>query len=170
MRHAQFEVEKLTLLQTESCEPRTNGTVKTSYEKNYYSSNMTALERNIKQLQEEAMPRHNRHLRKQLRGLVSSTTKHRLSDTDGDTNDNVTPSVDAIGHFYTSRTPSLVGLHAVQALHDKIAGLHRVKGHKSSQTTTTTVTREKNKLIIKQQPVTSEKKEKRLQGKERSHR
>ena len=52
----------------------------------------------------------------------------------------------------SSRTPSLFGLHAVQALHERITGLHRLRGRQTAPTTKTTVTREKNKLIIKQQP------------------
>ena len=50
----------------------------------------------------------------------------------------------------SSRTPSLFGLHAVQALHERITGLHRLRGRQTAPTTKTTVTREKNKLIIKQ--------------------
>ena len=96
----------------------------------------------------DADSRENRDLRRHLRQLLSvSNSKHQR--TPGSTD----PVPSTAGN---SRTPSLLGLHAVQALHEKITGLHRLKGRQTGPATTTTVTREKNKLIIKQQPVKSD--------------
>lgn len=106
--------------------------------------------------------RENRDLRRHLRNLLSvSSSKHHR--TPGATamatgSDLVVPSTAC-----SSRTPSLLGLHAVQALHEKITGLHRLKGRQTGPATTTTVTREKNKLIIKQQPVQETTSSKRRQ-------
>lgn len=94
-----------------------------------------------------------RDLRRHLRDLLSITTEsssgkhHATSATGGASGVEVAPST------CSSRTPSLKGLHAVQALHQKITGLQRMKGRQTGPATTTTVTREKNKLIIKQQPL-----------------
>lgn len=104
------------------------------------------------QQNELAQREQQRDLRRHLRDLlsVSSTagggSKHQAAATGG-------PSVDVPPSNCSSRTPSLMGLHAVQVLHDKIAGLQRMKGRQTGPATTTTVTREKNKLIIKQQPL-----------------
>jgi len=96
----------------------------------------------------DADSRENRDLRRHLRQLLSvSNSKHQRTPGSAD------PVPSTAG---SSRTPSLLGLHAVQALHEKITGLHRLKGRQTGPATTTTVTRERNKLIIKQQPVKSE--------------
>ena len=113
-------------------------------------------DRKLSQLDDESEYQNNRDLRRQLRDLLSVTPKHR---TGGNTNNasGVVPVTSELApSACSSRTPSLLGLQAVQALHQKITGLHRMRGRQTRPETTTTVTREKNKLIIKQQTVQPE--------------
>lgn len=115
-------------------------------------------DRKLSQLDDESEYQNNRDLRRQLRDLLSVTPKHRAG---GNTNNasgivTVTSEMAHAPSVCSSRTPSLLGLQAVQALHQKITGLHRMRGRQTRPETTTTVTREKNKLIIKQQTVQPE--------------
>ena len=111
----------------------------------------------------EAMERTSRELRRQLRDLVSSSGKPRAQEPEHKTPVEPKASVASDVSVPTSgsRMPSLRGLQAVQALHQKITGLHRLRNRPTNPETTTTVTREKNKLIIKRKPVQGEEKERR---------
>lgn len=117
----------------------------------------SSAQRKLRQLDDDYnQQRDNRDLRKHLRELLSVTPKHRAADGGA-------AAVDGAASACSSRAPSLSGLHAVQALHDKIQGLQRLKGRQPSPATTTTVTREKNKLIIKQQSVENKQTKRRGQ-------
>jgi hypothetical protein len=102
----------------------------------------------LSHLDDESEYQNSRDLRRQLRDLLS-VTPNAVSGVVPVTSE-LAPSA------CSSRTPSLLGLQAVQALHQKITGLHRMRGRQTAPETTTTVTREKNKLIIKQQTVQPE--------------
>jgi len=159
LKHTQLEVERRSTNHQRNYEQKTShfssGQSPSSAGRNAEGS--SSAQRKLRQLDDDYnQQRDNRDLRKHLRELLSVTPKHR-------TNDGGTTTVDGAASVCSSRTPSLSGLHAVQALHDKIQGLQRLKGRQSSPATTTTVTREKNKLIIKQQPVESKQTKRRSQ-------
>lgn len=101
----------------------------------------------------------NRDLRKQLRELLSVTPKNKAGASDNSASGVLPVASELAPSACSSRTPSLLGLQAVQALHQKITGLHRMRGRQIRPETTTTVTREKNKLIIKQETVQPEVRE-----------
>lgn len=113
-------------------------------------------DRNFSQLDEDSEYQNSRDLRRQLRDLLSVTPRHRTGGNNNAVSGVVPVASELAPSACSSRTPSLLGLQAVQALHQKITGLHRMRGRQTAPETTTTVTREKNKLIIKQQTVQPE--------------
>lgn len=110
----------------------------------------------LSHLDDESEYQNSRDLRRQLRDLLSVTPKHRTGGNSNAVSGVVPVTSELAPSACSSRTPSLLGLQAVQALHQKITGLHRMRGRQTAPETTTTVTREKNKLIIKQQTVQPE--------------
>jgi len=110
----------------------------------------------LSHLDDESEYQNSRDLRRQLRDLLSVTPKHRTGGNSNAVSGAVPVTSELAPSACSSRTPSLLGLQAVQALHQKITGLHRMRGRQTAPETTTTVTREKNKLIIKQQTVQPE--------------
>jgi hypothetical protein len=113
-------------------------------------------DRKLSHLDDESEYQNSRDLRRQLRDLLSVTPKHRAGGNSNAVSGVVPVTSELAPSACSSRTPSLLGLQAVQALHQKITGLHRLRGRQTAPETTTTVTREKNKLIIKQQTVQPE--------------
>lgn len=120
-----------------------------------YASSALHADRKPNPADEDADQQHSRELRRQLRDLLSVTPKNR-AEGGHHPHHGLPTSAEQAPSAYGSRTPSLLGLQAVQALHKKITGLQRSRGRNAGPETTTTVTREKNKLIIKQQTVPSE--------------
>lgn len=158
LKHTQLEVERRSTNHQRHYEQKTSqfsGQSPSSAGRNAEGS--SSAQRKLRQLDDDYnQQRDNRDLRKHLRELLSVTPKHRAADGGA-------AAVDGAASACSSRAPSLSGLHAVQALHDKIQGLQRLKGRQPSPATTTTVTREKNKLIIKQQSVENKQTKRRGQ-------
>lgn len=164
LKHAQLEVERRSGHHQRYYEHKLSNTLKQLGNESAVGE-ATGSDRKLRHLEEEFGSRDNRDLRR-LRDLLSITPKHRTADgrtyaIPGAAAAAASASVDPAQtpSAASSRTPSLLGLHAVQALHERITGLHRMKGRQASPATTTTVTREKNKLIIKQQPLQPDVKE-----------
>ena len=184
LKHTQLEVERRSVAQQRNYEHKINHVLKQLG--NESGSANSSAERKLRLLHDEFSHRDNRELRKHLRGLLSpkptgGSSAPDAADESGGAGAGASvacsplvvaaagdrrhrPAVEPASSVCSSRTPSLLGLHAVQALHQKITGLHRLRGRQTAPATTTTVTREKNKLIIKQQPVHNEPRDREKEG------
>lgn len=112
--------------------------------------------RKLNKLNHDSDYQNSRDFRRQLRDLLSVTPKHRTGGNSNGASGAVPVTSEVAPSACSSRTPSLLGLQVIQAMHQKVTGLHRMRGRNTAPETTTTVTREKNKLIIKQQTVQPE--------------
>ena len=167
LKHTQLEVERRAAAHQRNYEHKISHVLKQLGD----SGGAGGGDRKLRMLEDATGLTHrdNRDLRKHLRGLLSSTPKQGMAPTTGadfgaagaGAASSLATGVEAAPSTCSSRTPSLLGLHAVQALHEKITGLHRLRGRQTGPATTTTVTREKNKLIIKQQPAQFEQRDPR---------
>lgn len=154
LKHTQLEMGRRQPSHQRNYEPKTHPVQRQLDHDSNMSRGGCDGDRNFSQPDEDSEYQNSRDLRRQLRDLLSVTPRHR---TGGNAVSGVVPVASELApSACSSRTPSLLGLQAVQALHQKITGLHRMRGRQTAPETTTTVTREKNKLIIKQQTVQPE--------------
>lgn len=156
MKHTQLEIERRSASHRRHYDLKSTGFQNPVDHGSRAESHNLYSDRKTNHVDEDLDHGNSRDLRRQLRDLLSVTPKSRVVDS----KQSALPiSSEQPPSAYGSRTPSLLGLQAVQALHQKITGLQRSRGRNTGPETTTTVTREKNKLIIKQQTVQSDSRE-----------
>lgn len=163
LKHVQLRVERRQVSEHSDYASRTHHASRHRMGAHSYGIEEDASTRRIRE-EHDMMERRSRELRKHLRDLLATSGKPRSQENEEHKMPADEPKAsvsEASAPTSGSRMPSLRGLQAVQALHQKITGLHRLRNRAANPETTTTVTREKNKLIIKRQPVQGEEKERR---------
>jgi hypothetical protein len=156
LKHTQLEMERRQSSHQRNYEHKANTVQRQLDQDSSVCAGGYDGDRKLSHLDDESEYQNSRDLRRQLRDLLSVTPKHRAGGNSNAVSGVVPVTSELAPSACSSRTPSLLGLQAVQALHQKITGLHRLRGRQTAPETTTTVTREKNKLIIKQQTVQPE--------------